>query len=114
MIGQAIVLVPFCASGPERPDGRHGGALRDRGIDDACIVAAMRYRYVATREREWDAGVRLNCRTNRRNTKTKDEQSPAGRQNGSYLALAMKLPDLSDAFENDGSEIGFPLGSNTP
>jgi len=26
----------------------------------------------------------------------------------------MKLPDLSDAFGSDGSEIGFPLGSNTP
>lgn len=63
------------------------GRRERRGTESACIVAAMRYRYVATRQENVAFGA---VETPHRPTKYKgkDEQSPTGRQNGSYLALA--------------------------
>ena len=79
-------LGSYFASEPRRPQRRAGGR-EGRVIDNACIVAAMRYRHVATRQENVANGA---VETPHRPTKykDKDEQSPTGRQIGSYLALA--------------------------
>jgi hypothetical protein len=51
----------------------------------------MRYRYVAMRDGKSVKGA-LEVPHKPTKYKGKDEQSPTGRQNGSYLALAMNCP----------------------
>ncbi len=75
----------------QRRPKRRRGRFEGRDTDNACIVAAMRYRYVAMQE-ENVASSAVETPHEPTKYKDKDEQSPTGRQNGSYLALAMHCP----------------------